>query len=180
MFGDFGKLPMFLSTVTTDFATSDLIKQQLQLPDEAATHAFGQHLASTLLGNETIFLSGDVGTGKTTLARGILRGLGVEGTIRSPTYTFIETYEDSRGASILHFDLDRLLAPEDLEFLAGRDVWDRSAIKLVEWPANALAYLPSPDLCLTLALSDLGGRKLVFTPNSQVPFKGSPEAQDLQ
>lgn len=125
------------------------------LPDEAATTALGLRIAAELQGDETIFAAGVLGAGKTTLIRGILRGLGVEGTIRSPTYTLVEPYATNRGPAF-HLDLYRLRSPEELEFLDGRALWGKPAIKLVEWPSRAASWLPKADLCLTLTPENHG------------------------
>ncbi len=89
--------------------------------------------------------SGDLGTGKTTLVRGILRGPGHTGPVRSPTYTLLEPYE--LGAMCLyHLDLYRLSDPEELEYLGLRDLLDGRSLLLVEWPERGRGALPAPDL----------------------------------
>ncbi|MDR2926192.1 MAG: tRNA (adenosine(37)-N6)-threonylcarbamoyltransferase complex ATPase subunit type 1 TsaE [Azoarcus sp.] len=129
------------------------------LPDEAATLALGARLAQpgVLVPGLNIWLEGDLGSGKTTLVRGILRALGYAGTVKSPTYTLIEPYAVSK-ITLYHFDFYRLATPE--EFLeAGLDEYFSSAgICLVEWPRQALPYLPPPDLVITLTHRD-GGRQ---------------------
>lgn len=131
------------------------LQQSVFLPDEAATTALGLRIAAELQGNEAIFVAGVLGAGKTTIIRGILRGLGVEGTIRSPTYTLVEPYATNLGPAF-HLDLYRLRSPEELEFLDGRALWGKPAIKLVEWPSRAASWLPKADLCLTLTLENHG------------------------
>ena len=131
--------------------------------DEAATHAFGAGLAEALARRATedplpfvIFLSGDLGAGKTTLVRAILRALGVDGAVRSPTYTLMERYPLPQG-SALHMDLYRLGDPEELEFLGLRDDPAPGEIMLVEWPGQGERHLPAPDLCIELAADESPG-----------------------
>ena len=130
------------------------------LPDEAATLRFGGLLAlatkrpeprlgeSLSLGGR-VFLSGDLGAGKTTLTRGLLRGYGVKGAVKSPTYTLVEPYEEP-GFNIYHFDLYRLADPEEVEFLGVFDYFDEDNLCLIEWAEKGKGFLPCPDLLLTL------------------------------
>jgi len=107
-----------------------------------------------------IFLVGELGAGKTTLARGFLRACGVTGAIRSPTYTLVEIYEQG-GQSILHIDLYRLAAAGDLESLGLREWLQPEAIWLVEWPARAASGLPAADLTVTLHAEPAAHRILI-------------------
>lgn len=116
------------------------------------TEAFGGRLATSRpAGGElaTIHLSGDLGAGKTTLARGFLRACGITGPVRSPTYTLVEIYE-TPVVSIVHLDLYRLLDPAELEPLGLRDWACPGYIWLIEWPERGQGLLPSPDLSLML------------------------------
>lgn len=121
------------------------------LPDEAATLALGGALAPLLAPGMVIFLEGDLGTGKTTLVRGLLRALGFTGKVKSPTFTLVEVYVISR-LNLYHFDFYRFEQPE--EYLdAGLDEYFTDAgICLVEWPDKAGAYLPPADLHLRLSV----------------------------
>ncbi len=144
------------------------------LPDEAATTALGAALArglpevagrSLLLG-----LSGELGSGKTTLARGLLRALGVIGTIRSPTFTLVEPYETER-AIVHHLDLYRLAAnPQELETLGYRDLRAMPGLVMVEWPERAGVALGLPDLQATLEHLPQGRRLRLeaATPSGRV------------
>ena len=128
---------------------------QLALVDESRHVAFGEALGHVFAGSGRVYLEGDLGAGKTTLTRGILRAYGYQGAVKSPTYTLIEPYElgDQR---IYHLDLYRLGDPEELEFIGGRDVLDDDALCLVEWPSRGEGWLPKADLHIHLALADRG------------------------
>jgi tRNA threonylcarbamoyladenosine biosynthesis protein TsaE len=119
------------------------------LDDEAATLAFGGRLAATLSGGELIFLEGDLGAGKTTLVRGLLRALGFEGHVKSPTYTLIEPYEFDSWR-IYHLDLYRIVDPGELEFIGLNELMDESAVVLVEWPERAPGAFRKPDLRISI------------------------------
>lgn len=96
-----------------------------------------------------VLLKGDLGAGKTTLVRGLLRHLGFDGIVKSPTYTLVEPYQVGER-QIYHFDLYRLGDPEELEYIGGRDYWGHNALSLIEWPEKAQGYLPEEDLNLTI------------------------------
>ena len=134
----------------------------LQLDDEAAMTAFGAKVAGITQGHGLIFLEGDLGMGKTTLSRGLIRGLGHVGAVKSPTFTLVEPYEidDIRA---FHFDLYRLVDPEELEFLGIRDYFEDDALCLIEWPEKGAGFLPKPDLTITITPHNTG-RLLKLTP----------------
>ena len=127
----------------------------LYLADEDAMTAFGARIAQTTQGHGLIFLEGNLGMGKTTLSRGIIRGLGHVGAVKSPTFTLVEPYEigDIRA---FHFDLYRLVDPEELEFLGIRDYFEDDALCLIEWPDKGAGFLPKPDLTITISPQDSG------------------------
>lgn len=129
--------------------------EQVDLPDEAATLALGASLAGRLAGGGCVYLEGDLGAGKTTLVRGMLRGFGHEGAVKSPTYTIVEPYEPG-GVHIYHFDLYRLGDPEELELIGVRDYFSSGALCLLEWPERGAGVVPSPDLIITLAVNGRG------------------------
>jgi len=140
------------------------------LPDAEATRATGQWLASgwprPLQG--VIWLQGELGAGKTELARAFLRTLGVTGPIKSPTYTLVEPYTTAAG-SVLHMDCYRLASAEELDMLGLADTPPETALWLVEWPERALAGLPPPDLRLQLSLEGEGRRlRLEWQDNSRL------------
>jgi len=122
---------------------------QLLIESDEQMQALGKRLANTCEGGGMIHLDGDLGTGKTTLVRGMLRGLGHEGAVKSPTFTIVEPY-DVAGRSIYHFDLYRLSDPEELEYMGGRDYFAPDNLCLVEWPDKGGQMLPTADLRVKL------------------------------
>ncbi|MBU8974903.1 MULTISPECIES: tRNA (adenosine(37)-N6)-threonylcarbamoyltransferase complex ATPase subunit type 1 TsaE [unclassified Lysobacter] len=127
---------------------------EVWLPDADATDALGARLAITRPAQAVVHLHGDLGAGKSTLARALLRALGVQGAIRSPTYTLVERYPLADGGEAWHLDLYRIADPGELEFLGldGAEV----RLWLVEWPERGVGALPSPDLTVELAMRGPG------------------------
>lgn len=130
----------------------------LELADSAATEALGGALARALagLGPEEgclILLEGELGAGKTTLARGLLHAAGHTGPVPSPTYTLVEPYEVG-GRALYHLDLYRIAEPEELEYLGWRDM--AGAVSLVEWPQRAPELAARADLVIHLDHTDAG------------------------
>jgi len=118
---------------------------RIRLEGEAAQDAFGRRISRHLSPPCAIYLQGDLGTGKTTLVRGILRGLDYTGPVRSPTYTLLEPY-DLETMQLYHLDLYRLADPEELELLGLRDLLEPRSVLFVEWPERGEGVLPLPDL----------------------------------
>lgn len=129
------------------------------LDSEAATIKLGRLLAPALDAAGVIFLSGGLGAGKTTLCRGLLRGLGYDGAVKSPTFTLVEPYELERG-SVYHFDLYRLAHPDELDYLGAEDYFAAEALCLIEWPERGAGFLPTPDLELTLTVTSEASRQM--------------------
>ena len=134
------------------------------LPDEAATLALGRTLAVGLQPGMVVYLKGDLGAGKTTLARGVLAGLGHAGKVKSPTFTLVEPYDLSR-LYLYHFDFYRFgdadgmrgpISDREWEDAGFRECFDGRSVCLVEWPERAGSRLAAPDLTLNLELQGTG------------------------
>jgi tRNA threonylcarbamoyladenosine biosynthesis protein TsaE len=126
---------------------------RLYLPDPEAMALLGQRLGASRPLSATVYLQGDLGAGKSTLARALLRSLGVQGAIRSPTYTLVERYPIA-GGEAWHLDLYRIGDATELDFLGLDDA--EVALWLVEWPEKAGTGLPAPDLRIALAVEGSG------------------------
>ncbi len=124
------------------------------LQDEDATVQLGRDVSRCLSGRGLVFLIGDLGAGKTTFSRGILRELGHQGAVKSPTFTLVEPYDMTAvtGGQVYHFDLYRLNEPDELEYIGIDDYFAGENLCLVEWPEKADEQLPPPDLILNLTL----------------------------
>jgi tRNA threonylcarbamoyladenosine biosynthesis protein TsaE len=119
------------------------------LGDAHATEVLGAALARAYIGggkgSAVVYLHGELGAGKTTCVRSLLRTLGVDGLIRSPTYTLVEAYQP-RGITCVHVDLYRLQGPVEVDELGLRDYFDSDCLLLVEWPEKGGSALPPPDI----------------------------------
>lgn len=135
------------------------------MTDESATENFGARLASVLQPGLMIQLRGDLGAGKTTLVRGLLRALGYDGRVKSPTYTLLERY-DVGDWHLRHFDLYRFRDAEEWENSGFRDEFDGRNICLVEWPQQAAGLLPATDITLTFEILR-AGRNLALHADSK-------------
>lgn len=122
----------------------------IALPDEAATVALGARVAAALDGALVLYLDGDLGVGKTCFARALLRALGVDGRVKSPTYSLLESYALAHGRA-WHLDLYRIADPGELEWLGLDALAEPGTLVLVEWPQHGAGSLPPADLVLHLA-----------------------------
>ncbi len=133
---------------------------------ESAQEQVGAALSELLVNSLIIYLHGDLGTGKTTLVRGMLRALGYKGAVKSPTYTLIEPYEIDQRL-INHFDLYRLADAEELEYLGIRDMLAECSVMLFEWPEKGAGVIPAADLQINIDYR-IDGRLLQFIPSSEL------------
>ncbi|MER1965979.1 tRNA (adenosine(37)-N6)-threonylcarbamoyltransferase complex ATPase subunit type 1 TsaE [Castellaniella sp. GW247-6E4] len=146
--------------MTCPFATLESM-----LADESATAALAERLAHLLRGHDTlppspggrIHLRGDLGAGKTTLARALLRALGVQGRIKSPSYALLESYNVS-NLHCYHFDFYRFSDAQEWQDAGFRELLDENAVVLIEWPEQAGTQLPPPDLDILLEYAGTGRR----------------------
>ncbi len=125
-----------------------MIDHQITVSDETGMVAWGEHLGHALAksaGGVVVHLHGDLGAGKTTLSRGILRAFGHQGAVKSPTYTLVEPYEFP-ARTLYHFDLYRLGDAEELEYMGIRDYFAAPNICLIEWPERGAGILPEADI----------------------------------
>lgn len=131
--------------------------REVFLADPAATEALAAALAASQPARAVVFLEGDLGAGKSSLARAWLRALGVRGAIKSPTYTLVERYPLPAGEAA-HLDLYRLAGAAELDFLGLDELAAEAALWLVEWPDRGQGGLPAPDLRVRLAVEGAGRR----------------------
>lgn len=123
--------------------------EEYWLVDEAATLAAGKAFSKQLTPGITVYLQGQLGAGKTTFTKGVLRGLGHSGSVKSPTYTLVEPYE-TLSVAFYHFDLYRLGDAEELDYIGIRDYFDAESICLIEWPEKGQGFLPEANLWVEL------------------------------
>ena len=143
------------ATVSPHFPSFDCVWH-----DEADTAAFAQTLAAQPdLANAYLTLHGDLGAGKTTLVRHLLRALGVQGRIKSPTYAVVEPHEGARFA-ISHFDFYRFDDPREWEDAGFRDIFASPGLKVAEWPEKAAAVTPVADVAISIEAIDESERRV--------------------
>ncbi|AXS82639.1 MULTISPECIES: tRNA (adenosine(37)-N6)-threonylcarbamoyltransferase complex ATPase subunit type 1 TsaE [Marinobacter] len=153
-------------------------ERRLFLESEAETEQLGRELARRVAESGrglVICLEGDLGMGKTTISRGVMRGLGHTGAVKSPTYTLVEPYEDLEPPAY-HFDLYRLGDAEELEYMGIRDYFAGDNLCLIEWPERGKGILPDPDLEIHLDRQG-EGRSVVIRARSE---RGASVLNELQ
>lgn len=131
------------------------MKYNQRLLAESDTLEVAKDLASVIHPGTVIFLLGELGSGKTTFARGFLRGLGYRGKVKSPTYTLVESY-DMAICTLFHFDLYRLNQPQELQQMGIEEYFSPIFITLIEWPEKGGTYLPTPDVICRLSYEGMG------------------------
>ena len=141
-----------------------MMTEELALPDAAATRRLGAALAGGIAPGRVLYLSGDLGSGKTTLVQGLLRELGVAGRVKSPTYSLVELY-DLSSLNLYHFDFYRFTNRSEWEASGFRDYFTPATACVVEWPERAVGLLAAPDLEVSLAYAG-SGRSARLTPYS--------------
>ena len=158
----------------------------LRWPDETATQQFAaQWAACPAIHDAFIALHGDLGAGKTTLVRHLLKALGVQGRIKSPTYAVVEPYElpafDGAVLNLWHFDFYRFADPREWEEAGFRDIFASPGLKLAEWPEKAASMLPVADVDVHIATQMDGTREVTLKANTAtgVALLNACEAQAL-
>ena len=125
------------------------------LKDESETLRFAESMASHLLPGMNLYLKGELGAGKTTFVRGLLRGLGYQDKVKSPTYTLVESYSFEKFM-IYHFDLYRFKGEHEWDDAGFREYFNETSICLIEWPEKAGGILPEPDISIELSHEPFG------------------------
>jgi len=149
--------------------TEPINQMQILLEDEQKMQAFGEKIAQVIGQINApllILLNGDLGAGKTTLSRGILNGLGHRGSVKSPTYTLVEPYDLEIG-KVFHFDLYRLVDPEELYDIGFNDYLTESQLCMIEWPGKGGSLLPKADISLQIN-SNGTGRQVILTAQTSL------------
>jgi tRNA threonylcarbamoyladenosine biosynthesis protein TsaE len=149
--------------------TEPINQMQILLEDEQKMQVFGEKIAQVIGQINApllILLNGDLGAGKTTLSRGILKGLGHRGAVKSPTYTLVEPYDLEVG-KVFHFDLYRLVDPEELYDIGFNDYLSESQLCMIEWPDKGGSLLPKADISMQIN-SNGTGRQVILTAQTSL------------
>ncbi len=147
--------------------TETSTRQSVDCVDEAAMLELGAKLCQQIKPNSLITLRGELGAGKSFLARAIIHAAGFKGRVKSPTYTLIESYQIPDAltsiATIAHLDLYRLNDPEELHYLGFDDVFLTNDLVLVEWPERAVGLLPGAQVDIAIDYLAQGGRRVTVS-----------------
>ena len=133
------------------------------------TRALGARLSEILLPGDTLTLQGDLGAGKSELARGIARGLGVSGPVPSPSFTILNMYDEGR-CPLYHFDWYRIRDPEEIAEMGFQEQLNGDGIALIEWSEQAPDYVPARRLNVRIKALDEQVREISFEPLGGFPF----------
>ena len=158
-----------MASVSQQHRFYEMQSWKTHLSDEAGTLALGAALARVLQAGLIIHLHGELGAGKTSLTRALLHAAGYAGRVKSPTYTLMEPYTialHGQAVEVMHFDLYRMVSPEEFIEAGFREHFGSSAICIVEWPEQAGSLLPTPDLDIFLTVEG-HGRKVELKANSE-------------
>lgn len=139
--------------------------KNIELPSELSSERFAKLLAACITPKLFIAFSGEIGTGKTTIIRAMFKHLGIENTIKSPTFSLVESYKKSH-LLIHHFDLYRIQHEDELAYLGFRDYFTESSVCVIEWAERAGTLLPQADISFKLSVMG-GGRLLQMASASQ-------------
>lgn len=139
------------------------------LPDEAASLAYAAEFARYLSAPLSVYLNGDLGSGKTCFTRGVLRALGYQGSVKSPTYALVESYT-LQSFQLHHFDLYRIADPEELDYIGLDYYFTQDAVVFIEWPARGQGILPNADIELSFSYHNQG-RDLQLQAHSEAGKK---------
>jgi tRNA threonylcarbamoyladenosine biosynthesis protein TsaE len=141
------------------------MNKKVMIENEQQMLALAKRLAKVCDPPLVVYLSGELGAGKTTFSRGFLEGLGYQGRVKSPTYTLVEHYPFS-NLQVFHFDLYRIHDPQELELMGIRDYFTEKSLCLIEWPEQGGSYLHSPDIQINFIIEH-SGRRLEFSTLSE-------------
>lgn len=151
---------------------------QIFLKNEAATYELGKKIAKIIHNPANIYLTGELGAGKSTFARGLIQGLGYQGKVKSPSYALIEPYE-VQGINIFHFDFYRIHNRQELAVLGIEEYFYHQAVCVVEWPEKAEKLLPAADLFLTFETLE-NGREINIIAYTEQGTQWQDQIQKLQ
>ena len=143
---------------------NSLVQQAVsfELNNEEETCVFASRLASCLSVPLVLAFSGDLGAGKTTLIRAMLRSLGVTGAIKSPTFSLVESYALPAGGEVHHFDLYRIHDDAELDYIGFRDYFSSDALCCIEWPERSAQLLLDVDLLFSIKIQERARYLTVF------------------